>query len=335
MKLSIIIPMYNSGAFISTCLDSLCNIGLPHSEYEVIVVDDGSKDNGGEIVRSYEKKYPFIHYILQDNAGCAAARNKGMKHASGDYLSFVDSDDFLFPGTMGYAVDTAERLSLDALCFGRIYGEEDFLKTCSFKCNPSFVTPVIDGPATLCHDVSVYVTSYLFRRAFIQDNNFEFPHIYGSEDICFDRMALVKAQRVSSMPELEVYAYVNREYSIVHKGGQIKYVQYASGTIQTMDFLRALSMDNPSLPDAAHFQLMWRVHFNAVFLALRALRFYPWDYAKDIYRELWAKGYLPMKGKYHMTEKTSELMRVIMNCRPAFHLLRPLARVMSRSRKIG
>lgn len=95
MKLSFIIPLYNAETFICKCLDSILNSDIDRNEYEIIVIDDGSKDNGLTVVRQYEQQYDNITVLVQENQGQSVARNYGMTVARGEYLWFIDSDDYL------------------------------------------------------------------------------------------------------------------------------------------------------------------------------------------------------------------------------------------------
>ncbi len=96
MLLSIIIPAYNAGKYLEQCLNSLIlNDTNITYEYEVIIINDGSKDNTDEIASKFADKYSFINYIEQKNAGVSAARNAGLKAATGKYITFVDADDTL------------------------------------------------------------------------------------------------------------------------------------------------------------------------------------------------------------------------------------------------
>lgn len=97
MWLSYIIPLYNCGEYIAACLDSILNQGLADDDYEVIVVNDGSTDNGPSIVKAYCNKYAQVRLLNQKNAGVGGARNLGIDEAQGDYVFFVDADDWLFP----------------------------------------------------------------------------------------------------------------------------------------------------------------------------------------------------------------------------------------------
>lgn len=95
MKLSFIIPLYNAEAYIGKCLDSILNSDIDRKEYEIIIIDDGSKDNGLAVVREYEQKYENIQVLVQKNQGQSVARNYGLTVAKGEYIWFIDSDDYL------------------------------------------------------------------------------------------------------------------------------------------------------------------------------------------------------------------------------------------------
>ncbi len=93
MKVSVIVPVYNVYEYIDKCLDSLVHQTL--KDMEIIVVNDGSPDDSESIIKKYEKKYKSIKYVVKKNGGLSDARNFGLKYATGKYISFVDSDDYL------------------------------------------------------------------------------------------------------------------------------------------------------------------------------------------------------------------------------------------------
>lgn len=92
---SIILPVFNAERFLSQCLDSI--LRQTYQDWELIAVDDGSKDGSMEILKSYEKREHRIHIISKENEGVSIARNIALKHAHGDYIYFVDSDDIVMP----------------------------------------------------------------------------------------------------------------------------------------------------------------------------------------------------------------------------------------------
>ena len=93
-KVSVIIPVYNSEKYIEKCINSV--LAQTYQNYEIIVINDGSKDNSGKIMEQLQDKYPDkIKYIEQENMGVAKTRNKGIERATGDYIAFMDNDDYI------------------------------------------------------------------------------------------------------------------------------------------------------------------------------------------------------------------------------------------------
>jgi glycosyltransferase involved in cell wall biosynthesis len=107
MKLSIIIPVYNVEKYLSKCLDSV----LVDNAFtgQVICVNDGSTDNSLTILEQYAKKYSNIEIITQSNAGLSATRNAGIKAAKGEYVCFLDSDDYWEPNVISSLMEQVER----------------------------------------------------------------------------------------------------------------------------------------------------------------------------------------------------------------------------------
>ena len=95
MKISVILPCYNAGAYLSACLDSL--LAQSMRDFEVVFVDDGSRDDSLVLARRYAERDARIHVLSQENQGVSAARNLGLAHARGEWITFVDGDDLLPP----------------------------------------------------------------------------------------------------------------------------------------------------------------------------------------------------------------------------------------------
>ena len=94
-KVSVIVPVYNAQSHLRQCLDSI--MGQTLREIEILCVDDGSTDGSAQILEEYKGCDPRLHVIMQENIGAGAARNRGLAEASGEYLSFLDADDFFEP----------------------------------------------------------------------------------------------------------------------------------------------------------------------------------------------------------------------------------------------
>ena len=124
MKISIIVPVYNVAEYLSKCLDSLVN--QTFKSIEIIVVNDGSTDNSEEIVKEYQKKYTFIKYYSKENGGLSSARNYGIQYAKGEYIAFVDSDDFIALNMMEkmYNEITVTKTDICVCEFNYVYGDK-------------------------------------------------------------------------------------------------------------------------------------------------------------------------------------------------------------------
>lgn len=112
---SVIVPVYNVEPYLAQAIESLLH--QDGCDLEIILVDDGSTDRSGEIARDYEKRFQNIHYIYQDSAGVSAARNRGIALATGKYILFLDSDDFLNVNSLAPLIDKMDEEKLDLLLF--------------------------------------------------------------------------------------------------------------------------------------------------------------------------------------------------------------------------
>ena len=113
--ISIIIPMYGVEKYLRRCLDSVQN--QTFTDWQAICVDDGSPDKSGEIAEEYAKKDKRFVVIHKENGGLSDARNAGMEHATGDYILYIDSDDFIHPQTLEIAYSLALRDGSDIVSF--------------------------------------------------------------------------------------------------------------------------------------------------------------------------------------------------------------------------
>lgn len=111
--ISVIIPVYNVEAYLPQCMDSL--LAQDYEQLEVILIDDGSRDESGAICDAYAAKDSRVKVIHQPNGGAAAAKNAGLRVATGEYLTFLDSDDYLEPNVYGYMVEILRKENADAV----------------------------------------------------------------------------------------------------------------------------------------------------------------------------------------------------------------------------
>lgn len=123
IKTSVIIPVYNTEQYLETCVESV--LAQIQREIEIILVDDGSTDGSGQMIREYEKKYPCVKAVFQENQKLGAARNAGVAQASGKYLYFLDSDDYIDETLLEKCYQESEKEQLDFVMFdSEVFVEE-------------------------------------------------------------------------------------------------------------------------------------------------------------------------------------------------------------------
>ncbi len=144
MFLSIIIPVYNTEKYLHECIQSCVDQDIDSNDYEIICVNDGSKDKSLSILKEYELNYKNITVIEQQNSGVSIARNKGISVAKGDYIWFVDSDDFIETNCLGKLKEIASNnydlITFGAYSFAETISKEkrELLKTKDLKNDPDF-----------------------------------------------------------------------------------------------------------------------------------------------------------------------------------------------------
>ncbi len=124
IELSVIIPAYNAGKTIGRCLDSLLQ-SIQQAPVEIICVDDGSKDNTWDILQSYSKKYDCLRIFHKENGGVGSARNLGLSQANGNYVAWVDSDDYVTADWYETIYSGLEKYNPDCLVFDYFYTRDD------------------------------------------------------------------------------------------------------------------------------------------------------------------------------------------------------------------
>ena len=192
--LSVIVPIYNVEKYLSKCLDSI--ISQTYEKLEIILINDGSTDRCGEICKNYALKDSRVKYIYKQNGGLASARNAGLDIASGDYISFVDSDDWIDTDmyeTLIYHLETTD--SDIAVCGIK----EVFPDATRFKSNTgniSFfnITEAIESLVSPNNIVRFEVWNKVFKKDIIGESRFKDKQIY--EDVFFDRKVFFRVNKM-------------------------------------------------------------------------------------------------------------------------------------------
>lgn len=212
---SVIIPSYNAERFINECLDSVLAQTL--KDIEVIVVDDGSTDNTFKIEQEYADRDPRVTALQQKNSYAGVARNNGMKHATGTYLYFLDSDDYIDRDALQSLVDSADSCNADVVvCRSRRYSMKDgstdpiSYALRDYKMN----TPLTqeDIAKTLFRSVVGWPWDKLFRRDFIVKHRLEYQPLRSTNDAFFVFMAMALAKTTYCLDkELVTHRIDNKE----------------------------------------------------------------------------------------------------------------------------
>ena len=206
-KVSVIVPVYNVDAYLEKCLDSLVNQTL--KDIEIIVVNDGSPDNSQEIIDKYSKKYDNIKAYIKENGGLSDARNYGIKKATGDYIAFLDSDDYVSLDMYKKMYEKAVGGNFDiVMCdINYVFENTDDIKRVS--CN--LLTDTTDIKNAM---INIYPAAWnkLFKKKLFQ-NGVEFKKGVWFEDVEFIYRLLPYVKTIGVIHE-PFYQYLQREGSI-------------------------------------------------------------------------------------------------------------------------
>lgn len=213
--ISVVVPVYNTAPWLRRCLDSIC--GQTYRNLEILCVDDGSTDGSAEILAEYAAMDARIKVFTQPNAGLSAARNTALEHASGEWVTGVDSDDYLETGVYERAVACIAP-AVDMVFFGVVEVDET---GAPLPFNRYFDLPAEDEyemtPA-LAEKLNVCFWSKLWRRSVLEEHRLRFPHGLVHEDEAMYYLAAPFVRKIAVCPEIG-YHYVQRGGSIMNEEG--------------------------------------------------------------------------------------------------------------------
>lgn len=208
LKVSVIVPIYNVEKYLEKCINSLLSQTL--EDIQIILVNDGSKDNSGNIAKEYEKNNKDrVIYVEKENGGLSDARNYGLKYATGDFIAFLDSDDYIEKNAYEEMYNKAIEENAD-------YVECDFIWEFPNKIRVDKQYPYKNKKEMLSF-VRVVAWNKLIKRQLIIDNNLEFPKGLRYEDVEFTYKLI---------PFINKFAYVDKPFiHYVQRKGSIANVQ--------------------------------------------------------------------------------------------------------------
>ena len=205
-KVSVVVPIYNVEEYLERCIESLVKQTL--EDIEIILVNDGSRDKSGTIAQEFQKKYPDkIKYVEKENGGLSDARNYGMKYATGEYIAFLDSDDYIEKNAYKVMYKKAKEEDSD-------YVECDFIWEYPEKSKKDEQIKYANKNEMLAF-VRVVAWNKLIRREVITNNNIEFPKGLRYEDVEITYKLIPHINKFSYVNEFFIH-YTQRQNSIAN-----------------------------------------------------------------------------------------------------------------------
>ena len=232
--ISIVMPAYNAQEYIAESIGAIA--AQTFGDFELIVVDDGSADATGEVVKGLAARDSRIEYIRQENSGAAVARNRGMLNAKGKYLAFLDADDLFEPKYLETLHAACEESGAQiAVC------KYDFFDSANGRAFPAIcpqegrsgLVATDDVASTLFQITTSYTWDKLFRRDFVEERQLQFQNLPNSNDVFFVLSALAMSDSICFVDEVLVHYRVGTGGST-----QDKFVKNPSNAARAFDTLR-------------------------------------------------------------------------------------------------
>lgn len=261
-KVSIVLPIYNVEKYLSECIESI--LKQTHKNFELIMIDDGSTDNSGAIADQYEKKDRRIKVFHQKNSGVSTARNVGIDHASGDYVCFSDSDDYLMPDYIDYLLDIAIKSNADIAITTEMF--TNYYENQITDDSLEVYTPEKAFCEILYYNIPIGVYCKLFKRSFLGDRIRFKKDIFIGEGLNFNTYAFQRANCIG-VGHRRIY-YYRRDNT---ESATTKYsIQKWENALKAIDVIRDDLIIKSTLTERALQYVDWHTHCDALNLMLIA-----------------------------------------------------------------
>ena len=207
-RVSIVVPIFNVAPFLRKCLDSL--LAQASANWEAVLIDDGSTDMSPEICQSYARVDPRFRYYSQSNQGQGLARNRGVELSEGEFILFVDPDDWIHPSTVQELSNQLANQEVDFVSFGLEYVDEGGRTVRRFSRSQSdqLVGRAIFRSALIDKEVLSSPCNKIYRKSFLIEQEIRFPALRAYEDLFFSRLLSLKARRCSFVDRVYYFALV-------------------------------------------------------------------------------------------------------------------------------
>lgn len=248
-KVSVIIPVYNVENYLRKCLNSLVNQTL--KDIEIIVVNDGTLDNSQEIIDEYVKKYPKkVVSIIQENGGQGAARNTGLLHAKGEYIGYVDSDDYVEENMYEELYKKAKEEDSDIVICGNNVVKENY----------EFLSKEDVDKEFLLGKMAVW--NKIYKKNIIVDNKIQFRSKVWYEDLDFTMKVYFSSKKISYVDK-PLYNYLLREGSTMNNNNIKRNLELIEAFDSLIDYCKDKKIYN-KVKDEIEFLCIYHMYIFAI-----------------------------------------------------------------------
>ncbi|WP_370827280.1 glycosyltransferase family 2 protein [Fournierella massiliensis] len=252
--ISVIVPIYNVEKYLRRCIDSL--VGQTYPNLEIVLVNDGSPDNCGEICDKYAQNNENIKVLHQKNQGLSAARNNGVKYSRGEYICFVDPDDYLPNDSIEYLQHIMEESHADLAAGGRVTFKDNESVTIGKEINELWCYNTEEALSKICYAKRVGVSAWakLYPRFFVE----QYPYPIGKvhEDLATTYKIVAQCEKVVVSSKV-VYYYFQRNDSIMNCSIREKHIE--DGMAAAKEELEFMKKYYPSVVPAAKYRCCFKV----------------------------------------------------------------------------
>lgn len=310
MILSIIVPIYNASKYLHRCIDSLLAQGLKEGEYEIFLINDGSKDESLNICKEYQNTYPSIIQVLShENQGVSYTRNRGIDEAQGDYICFVDADDYLKPNGYRYLIDNYLEEHIDILSFWALTLDKktkaNYIENNDVEGNICYE---VKGRDFLKNGIQTFIVTSFFKREFINKHHLYFEKLSIGEDVLFSLKTYLKNPTIRSVSS-RIYMYDLHDESTIHQRNE-KAIRKAiqSYLILIQSIKKYIILNNGNMGLCKGLQNSMEGQF-VPFMSRILSSHYSISEFKELKKDLLQKNILPLQNKSKFSDCINLIFR--------------------------
>lgn len=279
--LSIIIPVFQAENYLKSCIDSV--LSQSFTDFELLLIDDGSTDQSGRICDYYENKDKRIKVIHQDNRGQSAARNIGINLSTGKYIGFVDNDDIVYPSMFEILIKNMEENDSDisSCSFNQKNEKGEFQHT--DHDGQIHVLSNFEGMKALLSraKLDIYVWTKLYKKKFLEQYSIRFEENKNDEDMLFNYKSFSFSQK-TVFQDIPLYLYMHRESSASRILPKKSLLKYLSGTLYRVNLIeRETKRNYPTL----HYLAIRQKIVYSIQMISKIVTFYS-DESDEYYNEI-------------------------------------------------